>query len=198
MLRQAHPGDLFPLRPRLTVIAVRVDRDAAAREETSPDLDVFRVHQLDQVFHDDVHAVLMKIAVIAEAEQIELQRFALDHALGRHIGYADIAEVRLPGDRAKRCELRAVEFDKIVVIRVLVLKGFQHFRGVIEIIAVDFAAKQRDTFYILFSCHNLSPFNLCKVPWPGLLRHWPQKLSGGQCRYRIFRMGGRRPHSSSM
>ena len=30
--------------------------------------DVFRIHQGNQVFHDDVDAVFMEIAVVAEAE----------------------------------------------------------------------------------------------------------------------------------
>ena len=35
--------------------------------------DVFRIHQGDEVFHDDVDAVFMEVAVVAEAEEIEFQ-----------------------------------------------------------------------------------------------------------------------------
>ena len=66
-------SDALPLRSRPAVIAVRVDRYASARCELAPDFDVLGIHELDEILHDDVHAVLMEVAVIAEREQIELQ-----------------------------------------------------------------------------------------------------------------------------
>ena len=47
--------------------------DAAARCEFAEYFDVFRIHQGDEVFHDDVDAVFMEVAVVAEAEEIEFQ-----------------------------------------------------------------------------------------------------------------------------
>ena len=44
------------------------------------DLDVSWIHKLDEVLHDDVHAVLMEGPMIAEAEEVELEALALDHA----------------------------------------------------------------------------------------------------------------------
>ena len=41
-----------------------------ARREYTFDLNVAWLHKPDEVFHYDVHAVLMKVAVIAEREQI--------------------------------------------------------------------------------------------------------------------------------
>ena len=81
----AVPSDFLPAGARLAVVTVRVNRDAAARRELAPDLDVLRLHELDEILHDDVHAVLMEIAVVAEAEQIQLERFALNHADVRYI-----------------------------------------------------------------------------------------------------------------
>lgn len=44
----------------------------AARGELAPDLDVLGVHQTDQIVHDDIHAVLVEISVVTEAEQVQL------------------------------------------------------------------------------------------------------------------------------
>ena len=63
---------LFPFRSGLAVIAVRIDGNASAGSELAPYFDIFRIHELYQVFHDYVYAVLMKVSVIAEREKIEL------------------------------------------------------------------------------------------------------------------------------
>lgn len=66
MRGEAGPGDLFPARVRTAVVGVGMDGDAAARREFAPDLDILRIHELDEVLHDSVHAILVEIAVIAE------------------------------------------------------------------------------------------------------------------------------------
>ena len=75
-----------------------------------------RLHQLNQVVHDDVDTVLVEIAVIPEAEQIQFQRLALHHDLPRHIGDIQGRKVRLPGDGAEAGELRTVELDEIIPV----------------------------------------------------------------------------------
>ena len=47
VVAHAVPGDLCPLGVRLAPVAVRIDRDAAARQEAPPHLDVFWVEQRD-------------------------------------------------------------------------------------------------------------------------------------------------------
>ena len=59
---------LFPLCTRLAIICVWIDRQTTAWCKLAPYLDVFRIHQLDEVFHDDIDAVLVKVPVIAEAK----------------------------------------------------------------------------------------------------------------------------------
>ena len=59
---------LFPLRTRLAVVCVWIDRQTTAWRKLTPYLDVLRIHQLDEIFHDDVDAVLVKVPVIAEAK----------------------------------------------------------------------------------------------------------------------------------
>ena len=62
---------------------------------------------------------------IAEAEKIQLQRFALHHFFTGYVGYRDRREIRLSGNGTKACKFRAVKFYKVIVVRVLVQKCFQ-------------------------------------------------------------------------
>ena len=68
---------LFELRSRTTVIGIRIDRDASTRSKDSRDFDIFGVHQFNKVFHDDIYTIFMKSSMIAEAEKVEFQTFAL-------------------------------------------------------------------------------------------------------------------------
>ena len=74
---------LFPLCTRLAIVCVWIDGQTTARRKLAPHLDIFRIHQLHEIFHDDVDTILVKVAVISEAEQIKLQAFALHHP---HVG----------------------------------------------------------------------------------------------------------------
>ena len=73
----------------------------------------------------------MKISVIAKAEKIQLQRFALHHFFTGYVGYRDRCEIRLSGNGTKTCKFRAVKFYKVIVVRVLVQKCFQYLRSII-------------------------------------------------------------------
>ena len=59
---------LFPLCTRLAIVCVWIDGQTTARRKLAPYLDVLRIHQLDEIFHDDVDAVLVKVPVIAETK----------------------------------------------------------------------------------------------------------------------------------
>ena len=59
---------LFPLGTRLAVICVWINGQTTARRKLAPHLDIFRIHQLHEIFHDDVDAVLVKVPVIAETK----------------------------------------------------------------------------------------------------------------------------------
>ena len=61
-------GSLFPLCTRLAIVCVWIDGQTTARRKLAPYLDVLRIHQLDEIFHDDVDAVLVKVPVIAETK----------------------------------------------------------------------------------------------------------------------------------
>ena len=73
----------------------------------------------------------MKVAMIAEAEEVELEALALHHLDIRDVLDADLGKVRLAGDGAEAGELRAVEAHPVIMFGVLVLKGFQNFRSVV-------------------------------------------------------------------
>ena len=59
---------LFPLCTRLAVVCIWIDGQTTARRKLSPYLDVLRIHQLDEIFHDDVDTVLVKVPVITKTK----------------------------------------------------------------------------------------------------------------------------------
>lgn len=107
-------------RPRTSVVCVRIDGDSTARGENSGHFYILRIHQLNQILHDFVHAVLMKIAMVTETEQVEFQAFGLNHTFVGHIGNLDFRKVRLPGNRTKAREFRTVELYPIIIVRMLI------------------------------------------------------------------------------
>lgn len=116
------------------VVGVRVDGDAAARGEEACDLYVLGIHQLDEILHYLVDAILVEIPVVAKAEQIQFQALALHHPDVRNITDPDLREVRLPRDRAQARELRAVEPYPVIVILMLVDERLQNLRSVVTFI----------------------------------------------------------------
>ena len=93
---QPPEGHLLILCAGPPVVGVRMDADAPARREQPYHLYVLRLHEPHEVFHYDVDAILVEVAVVAEAEQVELQALALHHALAGDVHYAYLGEVRLP------------------------------------------------------------------------------------------------------
>ena len=130
-----------------------MDGDAAARREKTGNLDIAGFHQADEVLHDDVDTILMKVAVIAEREEIELETLALDHLLVGDIGDNDFCEIGLSCDGTQACELRAVELDPIVIVRVFVDKCFEHLGRVVGLIDRLFVAEKRECGFV-FSFHS--------------------------------------------
>ena len=58
----------FPLCTRLAIVCVRIDGQTTAWRKLAPYLDVLRIHQLDEVFHDDVDTVLVKVPMVTETK----------------------------------------------------------------------------------------------------------------------------------
>ena len=102
MVEQTLLSHLFVFGAWTAVVGEGVDADAATRGEEAGDLDVLGVHESHEVFHDDVDAVLVEVAVIAEGEEVKLEALRLDHPVGRNIGNLDFRKVGLTGNRAQR------------------------------------------------------------------------------------------------
>ena len=68
MLKAGFACECFKRGTSFAVSGKGMNGDAATRCEFAENFDVFRIHQGNQVFHDDVDAVFMEIAVVAEAE----------------------------------------------------------------------------------------------------------------------------------
>ena len=140
VLLEAVGGEFGVGRAGPAVVGVGVDGDASAGCEESGHLDVLGVHEAYEVFHNDVYAVFVEVAVVAEAEEVELEALAFDHAAVGEVGDADFGEVGLSGDGTEGGELGAVEAYPVVVFGVFVLEGFEHLGGVVGLV-FGFAAE---------------------------------------------------------
>lgn len=110
------------------VVGEGVDGDAAARVEDAEDFEVARLQGGDQVVEDDVDDVLVEVAAVAEAAEVELEGLRLDHFLVSHVADQDCRPVGLAGDRAEAGELDAFEERPVVALRVLVGEDLQQLR----------------------------------------------------------------------
>ena len=144
----------FPLGAGTAVVGVRVDGDAAAGGEETGYLNVFGVHELHEVLHDGVHYVLVEVSVAPEAEKIEFQGLGFHHLHVGNVADADFCKVRLACDGAQGSEFGAVEPYPVVVVRVLVFKGLQHFGSVILAVR-GLVTKGFQGFRI--ACHDIIP-----------------------------------------
>ena len=142
----------------IRVVGKGVDTDAAAGREDTRHLDVLGVHEADKVVEDDVDAVLVEIAVVAEREQIEFQRLGLHHALARDVGDDDSRKVRLPCFGAERGELGTMESDEILVFGVLVDESLKHFGGVVRRILGTVCAEKADALQFIRCSHAVFSF----------------------------------------
>ena len=131
-----HPvlGQFLILCSRTAVVAVRINGDSPTGSKDAGHLNVFRIHQPDQVLHDNVHTVFMEITVVTETEQIKFQALALHHPHVRQITDTDFREIRLSRNGTKAGELGEVETHPIVILRMLVDKHFDQFGRIIQLI----------------------------------------------------------------
>lgn len=115
----------------VAVIGKWNDGYAAARCKQPGDLDVLGVHQAAQVLHNDIDAIFVKITVVAERKQVELQALALDHLGTRDIRDDDFAEIGLSRLGAQRRKFGAGEGHEIFVVGMLIVKSFKHLGTVV-------------------------------------------------------------------
>lgn len=130
MILQPVPGEFFIFGAGFSVIGIWIDTQAATGKKFSPDFNIFWVHQTDQIFHDDIDAVLMKSSVITETEQVQFQRFTLDQFSIGHVTDVDRCKVGLSGDGTKTGKFGSIEFYPVVSVRMFIIECFQHAGGV--------------------------------------------------------------------
>ena len=154
MSGEALLGEGFVLGTGTAVVGVSVDGDATARGEEAGDFYVLGIHQLDEILHDLVDAILVEIPVVAETEQVQFQALAFYHPHVRNITDPDLGEVRLSSDRAQARELRAVEPYPVVVVLMLVDERLQNLRSIVTFI---FSLLSEGLKALQFSsfCHNV-------------------------------------------
>ena len=134
----------------ITVVGERFDGNTTTGIEQSNDLQIFGIHQFDQILHDDIHAIFMEVTVVAEAEEIEFQALALHHQRARNVVDDEVAEIRLACLGAQGGELGAIQSHKILVLGMFVLKRLQHLGRIVIAVLRILVAQQRDTFQFLF------------------------------------------------
>lgn len=154
---------------RIGIVGKGIDADAAAGHEVTGDLEVFGIHEADQVLHDDIDAILVEIAVVAEGKEVELEALALDHPFPRDIGDIDMSEIGLPGLGAERRELGTIESDEVLILRVLIGKSLQHLGVILIAIVRALVAQEGDALQFLICSHNyliilrLCPFSVSTI-----------------------------------
>ena len=128
----------------VAIVGKRYNSDASSWVEVACDLEIAWIHEFDQVFHDDVDAVFVEIALVAEAEEVELEALALDHALTWNEANHNASEVGLSCNGTQGCELWAVESDDVLVVGVQILEGFEHLGVILVAVGSALVSKQCD------------------------------------------------------
>ena len=137
------------------VIGIRIDGNASPRGKKPCDFNVLGSHQPDEVFQDDVDAVFMESAMVAEAEEVELKALALHHEAVGYVVYDDFREVGLPGLGAERGEFGTCEGDHVVVVGVLVDESLEHLGRVVRGVFCALVSQQRAAFeFFCVSAHS--------------------------------------------
>jgi hypothetical protein len=127
---EALGGQGFVRGAGASVIGERIDADATARGEKACYFEVSRFHEGDEVVEDDIDAIFVETAVVAEAEEVEFKGLALDHAEVGDVIDKYGGEVGLSGDGAEGGELGAVEADTVIAPGVFVGEGFEEMGSV--------------------------------------------------------------------
>ena len=134
----------------IAVVGEGLDGDATTGIEQADDLQIFGVHQLNQVLHDDVDAVLVEVAVVAETEEVEFQALALHHQRAWDVVYNKVSKIGLTCLGAQGGKLGTIQSHKILVLRMFIFKRLQHLGHIVVVVLRILVAQQRDTFQFLF------------------------------------------------
>ena len=130
------------------IVGVWMNCNASTWREDASNFDITRIHKTNQVFHYYIDTVFVEVAMITEAEEIELEALAFDHLDIRNITDDDIGKIGLTSDRTEARELWAVELDPVVVVLMLVDERLQHFWSIILSVHCLLVAKERESFFL--------------------------------------------------
>ena len=137
---------------RTAIVGIRIDADTTTWSEDACNLYIFRIHEADKVFHNDIDTILVEVSMIAEREEIEFQTLALNHPDIRHILNLYLCKVWLTSNRTKGSELWAVEQYPIVILWMFVLKALKYLRSIVLTI---FSLLTKRLKVIIFAiCHD--------------------------------------------
>lgn len=114
---------LFIFRVWPSIVAVGVYAYATTRCKLTPNFNISWVHKLYKVLHDDIYAILMVVAVVAEAKHVKLKALTFNHVNVWNVANIYGCKVGLPGNGAKARKFWYVEFYPIVILWMLVGEG---------------------------------------------------------------------------
>ena len=138
----------FPIvRFAVALVAIGINTDAAARSELAPHFDVFRFHQGNKIFHDDIYTILVKRAMVTETEQIQFQAFAFNHSFVRYVTNVYSSKIGLRGDGTKAGELRTIESYPVIIAGMRIFKSFEDC-GIVTKFVFCFITKKHDELRI--------------------------------------------------
>lgn len=120
----------FILSAWLSIVGIRMNADTAAGNKEPHHFDIAGLHKDNEVVEDNIDAVLVEVAMVAEREEVELEAFAFHHTAVGDIEDAYLGKVWLAGDGAERGEFRAVELHPVIALWVAVFEGFEYLWGV--------------------------------------------------------------------
>ena len=129
----------------------RVDGYAAARSEFPDDLDILGLQEFREIVMNYIDHVFMEIAMVAEAEEIQLQAFRLHEPLAGNIADCENGEIRLPRLRAERGEFRRCKRDPVIAAAHAVGECFED-GGIVIGGSGAFAAQRFQSIKIVSHC----------------------------------------------
>ena len=100
-----------------------VGEDAAAHVEAGGEAHEPGLGGADEVVEDAVGDVLVEVAFVAEAPDVEFEALQFDAAAVGDVVKRQRGEVRLPGLGTEAGELRDLHMDLVVALRVGVVEG---------------------------------------------------------------------------
>ena len=135
----------------VAIVGKRNDRDAPAGIEIALHLNVFGIHQIHEVFHDDIHTIFMKITAVAKTKEIEFEALAFHHFDAWNVVDNDVSEIRLPGFWAQGGKFGAIQSHEILIFGMLINERLEHIGCVIECILGALIAEKGNPLQFFFA-----------------------------------------------